>query len=504
MKKFFKYLFILIILSTPFSYVLINRDLQKIYGGLTELADTTSLSPISDSMVINNINVLNPAGDNFLAGQYVYIDTGQITAITPTPQAVDGRYEIDGTGRFLIPGLVDAHVHMFKSPNDLLLYVANGVTQVRELIGEPDHLAWRNQVEQGGIGPDLFITSPRIGSFGVLEGAFMEWSQGYANLSDANEAESAVQEYYDMGYDGIKIYSQINRESYTAAAQKARQLDMKVVGHVPWNLELKDIYGVHHGVGHLEELMNALNREFGGYSSDTTDKFLQFVKQRGPQMAQDLKIHNITVTTTLWLVESFVRQKVNLDAVLSEVSLAHQNPGISEWSSLTPRGLGWLPGVNRYEWADDWDNARRARSEIYWRTYAEACQVILKQLYQADVVIMAGTDANLPPAVPGFSLHDELISMQRAGMSPEDVLRSATSTPAQWLNNESGILAAGKKANLVLLSANPLLDIKHTKNIEAVLMRGEFYDRNLLDQLLAAVADANDVSRSVDISVYID
>ena len=502
LKKYFKYLLILLIIAMTVLVILMNRDLSRMYGGLTERIDLKEFSPKAARIVVSNVNILSPEGDSFIPNKTVTVEDGLIVSIDSSRDYSVTDGVIDAGGKFLIPGLVDAHVHLFESPNDLLLYVANGVTHVRELIGEEDHLEWRAEVKDGGVGPDMFLASPRIGSFGAIEGKFMEWSQGYVNLTTGLEAEKAVKEFHQQGYDAVKIYSQINKETYEAVAKTARDLGMKVVGHVPWELELSDLYGRQNGIGHLEEIMNAFNREFGDYSYDTNEEFLDYVEMRSHEVAADLIEHDIAVTTTLWLVESFVRQKVELDKVLSEIALEYENPGISEWSATAPRGIGWLPEVNRYKWPDDWDEDRKRDSKKYWETYAKACAVIVKILSDKGVTIMAGTDANLPPTVPGFSLHHEFGSLEKAGMTSSQILRSATSIPAKWLDNNAGVISVGKKANLVLLNKSPLVDINNTKEIDSVIMSGRHYDRALLDRMLAAVKAANDNSRRKDISHY--
>lgn len=503
LKKTIKYLSILLIIAIVIFVFLANRDLTKIYGGLTQVVDPNQFEGKKSPFVIHNVNILSADGTHFIPGQTITIENGLIAKIDDRPYVSDQLYSIDGEGQYLIPGLTDAHVHLFKSPNDLLLYIANGVTQIRELIGEEDHLQWRQEVQNGRLGPDMFIASPRIGSFETLEGWFMEWSQGFLNIPNAQIADKAVQQLHNKGYDAVKIYSQINKESYYAVAKKAQELGMKVIGHVPWSVEMPDIYQHQDSVAHLEELMNAINREFGGFKSATADEFLALVEKRSDEIAKTLYDKNIAVTTTLWLVESFIRQKFALHEVLKEVKLDYENPGISEWTPRVPQGgLGWLPEVNRYQLPKNLTDDRKTRIRKYWRTYAQACQIILRSLIDNQVMIMTGTDANLPPTVPGFSLHDEFISLNNAGMSPSQILRSATHLPAQWLNNNAGMIAVGKKANLVLLNKNPLIDISHTKSIDSVILNGQLLDRSLLDNMLDAVKKANDKSRTQDITVH--
>ena len=148
-----------------------------------------------------------------------------------------------------------------KAPNDLLLYVANGITEIREMIGEENHLEWRKQIQAGRLGPDWYIASPRLGSFGVLEGFFMEWSQGFNTINNTQEAEQHVRLLKEKGYDGVKIYSHLNKESYQAINRMADSLRMDIVGHIPWSVELSDIWSSNQTeISHLEELMNAIEK----------------------------------------------------------------------------------------------------------------------------------------------------------------------------------------------------------------------------------------------------
>ena len=504
-KRFLKYALLVWIFVTLISIIWLNRGLSSMYGGLTRQVNHQRFEPQSGPVAINNVNVLSPDGEKFIAGQTVTIDRGLIVSIDSIPKLPGQMPTIDGTEKYLIPGLIDSHVHLFKSPNDLLLYLANGVTEIREMIGEKPHLTWRKQMEEEGrIGPKMYIASPRMGTFGLFEGWFMSWSQGYINIKNANHAERTVKKLYEQGYDGVKIYSYLNKECYLAVNQTATGLGMDVVGHVPFDLELSDIWQSNQSeIAHFEELMNALNREFGGFSSTTADKFLEFVEQRSEALADNLIQNDIVVTSTLWLVESFVRQKFELHEVLREVELEYENPGISEGLKTAPRAIGWLPKFNRYRLPGGLTPEERQGQKTFWDAYAEACRILAANLSERGVKIVAGTDANIPPAVPGFSLHDELRSLNKAGMTTSQVLRSATSVAADWLKSNAGKIVPGRAANLVLLDKNPLDDIRHTKSIHTVIANGRTFDRSLLDQILAAVKEANDSSRKIDISEHI-
>ena len=504
-KKIFKYLFLFFVFATIVMSYLSNRDLRKIYGGLTAKVDSEQFNPSSEPIAITNCNILSPDGDTFIANQTIIIEDGLIKDLDSGIVIQHGIKEINGEGKYLIPGLIDSHVHLFKSENDLLLYIANGITQVRELIGSNDILKWRQEIENGRIGPDMYVATPRLGTFGTIEGWFMSWSQMFDNIKNPNEARKAVDLYHKKGYDAIKIYSHLSKESYAALCDAALSKGMDVVGHIPWSIAFSDVWNSGQSdIAHLEEIMNAFRREFSYHVADDPREFLSYVDKRSKEISGELVKNDISVTTTLWLVESFVRQKFELENVLKEVALEYQNPGISEWVGYIPGGLGWLPEVNRYKLADNMSEGDKVNQKRFWITYAQACQIILKNISQNGVTILAGTDANLPPTVPGFSFHDELETMYKAGMTPAQVLRSATSAPAERFALNSGKIKLGLEADLVLLDNNPLIDIANTKSINSVILNGQVLDRELLDQILDAVKGANDKSRKKEISTYLN
>jgi Amidohydrolase family len=504
-KKLFKYLFIVLITGTGVMVVLANRNMTRIYGGLTEVVDSKRFNASAGSVWIYNVNILSEDGTEFIPNQNVLIEDGVIVTIDTISIKLQTAKKIDGKGKFLIPGLIDSHVHLFKSQNDLLLYVANGVTGIRELIGAEDHLKWRDEIRNGRIGPDMYIASPRLGSFGTVEGWFMNWSQGFNNIRNAKEAETMVKTYAAQGYNAVKIYSQLNKEAFEAVNKVAIEQGLDVVGHVPFDVSIMDVLNSNQSdIAHLEELMNAFMREYGDPSSqDGPNGFIAYVEKRSDEIAPLLIEKNITITTTLWLTKSFVRQKYELEKVLEEVALAYENPGISEWDEMIPQGLGWLPDVNRYILSDGLTDEERAGQKAFWIIYGEASEAILKKLAGLGVKIMAGTDANLPPTVPGFSLHDELVSMNEAGMTSSQVLQSATSIPADRIGNKVGKIAKGFRANLVLLDGNPLDQISNTRKVNIVFLNGRILDRDVLDQMLDAVKVANDASRKKSIDKYI-
>jgi hypothetical protein len=503
-KRILKYTLIVGLILTIAFAAWSHIGLIRMYGGATKVVDASQLNISEGPVAIQNAAVLSPDGQQFLPNRTVLIQDGLISRIDSN-LTIDSEYElVDGTGKYLIPGLTDAHVHLWRSQNDLLLYVANGVTQIRELIGETFHLKWREEIEEGRLGPDMFITSPRLGTFGLVPGWFMSWSQRFDNIRSPASAPNAVARYQKMGYDGIKVYSHLSPEVYQALCQAADSLDVPVTGHVPFRTSLEDVYtSSQSDIAHFEEIMNALNREFGYYRNETADSFLRYVDKRMPDVTRQLLDHDMYVTSSMWGTEQLVAQKFALDSTLEAIPLEYVNPGLVEWSTMVPRGgLGWLPEVNRYQMPPDLTPEEQAGRRLHWETYIAAEQRVGAHLIEAGVPIMVGTDANLPVKVPGFSIHNELESMVDIGMTPGQALNAATLVPNTWIGSNAGQIQAGKTANLVLLSDNPLEDIRNTRSIEAVVMRGKLLDRATLDQMLEAVREANADSRKKDVQRF--
>ena len=269
-----------------------------------------------------------------------------------------------------MPGFTDSHVHLWESENDLLLYLANGVTQIRDMNSLPVHLRWRNEISEGRPGPDLFLVAPQFATFGVLEGFFVGWTQHKTIVRSEKQINQAVESYISQGYDAVKASSFLDEKGYTALSAATKNNDVQLVGHIPLAVGLEDVWRSNQTeIAHVEELMKALRDEFGGYNSETTTEFLEFVKSRSEEVANNLIEKDISVTSTMTLIDSLHEQKSNLDTVLRAAPLKYENPGISEGTIITSRGMGWLPDVNIYRWPEGWDEERRAESKVYWQTY---------------------------------------------------------------------------------------------------------------------------------------
>ncbi len=491
------------LLLTVSSVFVINHEVNQFWGAHTQVVDFGLFEQDQENIAIVNVNVLSVDGENMVPNQTILIEQGVIKDMGAQLIVPDDFQRINGSQKYLIPGLVDSHVHLWQSPNDLLLYLANGITHIKELNGSEEHLQWKSDIQEGRPGPDMYVASRRYNSQGVLKGWFDRWTAKINNVSDVDDIEQDVILMMKRGYDAIKIYTFLDNNHFTVFNQLAKKMDVTLLGHIPINMTLNEIWQSEmKELAHVEELVKALDREFGGFKSKTADAFLQFVAQRSDEIVDHLLAQDMAVITTLALMAHFPTQKSNAAKALQSVELAYVNPGISEATYPSIRTMGWLPEVNIYRLPDDFPPQSVAGNFIYWQTYAQAHQILIKSMAEAGVKLLAGTDANVPVMVPGFSMHEELESLVQAGMSATQALRSATSIPAEWMRLKTGKVQIGYQADLLLLNANPLENIGNTRSIELVINNGRRYNKQLLKRMLDEVKHANDNSRKKSISAY--
>ncbi|UCB45967.1 MAG: amidohydrolase family protein [Spirochaetota bacterium] len=473
---------LIIVFVVAYVVVLGPKDTVKAHSK-TALA-LEMIPPGTEKMVaFENINVIPMDSERLLKGHTVIIEDGRISEMGPV-SAVEIPQEaltVDGHGRFLIPGLSDMHAHLLNSENDLMLYIANGVTTIRDVGGPPIRLQWRDEINAGTRpGPNLWVWSPWIREMDWFDWIKESWiySGGVCTANTPKKAEKLVAEFKAQGYDGIKVHNGFfeSLDSYRVLMSSAHKYDLSLDGHVPvlfnfsedktrsWN-EFRELG--QEAVAHVEELIKIV---------DWTDESIQ-------KTAKDVADDKIWVTTTIALIQSIRKQRYNLEDELDEMQdLKYVNPGLLNQV--------WIPGKNHYV-ADP----ERPKEEVLEgiSNYIDAMEKMCVALNEEGALLMSGTDSNVPLMVPGFSLHDELEVIVDLGISTFDALKTSTYNPALYLNklNEFGTIEIGKQADLVLLEANPLEDITNTRLIEGVMVRGRWYTRNDLDTILDQIAEIN-------------
>ncbi|HSQ29229.1 MAG TPA: amidohydrolase family protein [Gemmatimonadaceae bacterium] len=428
------------------------------------VSGNSGLAPVraQQPLAVTHVAVVDGAADTARTDQTVVVVGARIAAVGPAalvnPPA--GARVIDGRGKFLIPGLWDMHVHTdFPEGRRILaLYVANGVTGVRDMGSSWDSIqAWRRDIEaERLVGPRIVAAGP------YLEGGEVPIAHILARTPA--EGRAGVDSLVTLGVDFVKVHSQLTRDTYFAIARRARERGIVFAGHVPQAVGAVDASDSgQHSIEHLltiplpctpaESLVlrprfpvqSALGR---CSSRDLAPLYARFVR------------NDTWVTPTFSAaveIATWPRRDLPGD------SLAHYLPDASRRfiAAIFPMPDSIPPGA---------DSVGRA---VFEKRLAQVAA-----MHRAGVHVLAGTDAPLRNSPPGFGLHEELSLLVRGGLRPIDALRAATSEPARYLRilDSAGTIAAGKVADLVLLSADPLADIINTRRIAAVVMNGRLID----------------------------
>ena len=476
------------------AFVVIDRSIVDMFGGRTPVIALEPSRNTPERYVLANVQVLEPGSEQFSAPMDVMIENGVIADLGPGLAQRAGVPVIDGEGRYLMPGLTDSHVHLWNSQNDLALYLAYGVTQIREMHGLSHHLDWRDQIADGDLlGPDIFVVAAQIATYDFAEAVWQSWTSKRNVARTPEAADQMVRDLAAQGYDAVKASSYLSHSGYEAVSAASEDVGIPLVGHIPVAARLDDLWASNQSeVAHVEELIKGLDRDFGGYGVSSAGEYLDYVMAHRDAVAQHMIDNEIVLASTLALVSSFAQQKTDTEDALATAPVGLVNPGVAEGQAM-----GWLPDVNIYSVpqqyrSDGWED----RYQTYWNAYGQAQQLMFEAALAAGVPMVAGTDANVPVMAPGYSLHQELEALVLAGMSPAQALESATGTPGRFMDWNTGRVLPGFRANLVLLNANPLEDIRNTRAVEAVMMHGEFLTRSDLDALVDAVEAANDSART--------
>ncbi|MCC6929842.1 MAG: amidohydrolase family protein [Gemmatimonadaceae bacterium] len=443
------------------------------------------------AVAIRHATVIDVASGRLTSGQTIVIEGARIRAVTPDARAnvPSGARVVDASGRFVIPGLWDMHVHAVGPMIDRLFLpplAAMGVTGVRDMWGR---FAWYDSARAQGARGEL-VTPRLVGPGHILDGAPAIWP-GSTGVKDAAEARRMVDSLAAGGAAFIKVYSRLSPDEFRAAAAQATARGLPFAGHVPSLVSVGEASdrGMK-SIEHLQMIVNACSRDEEamradyaaaqaspkGWDSAGVVARVQsrrivdtFDEARCRALAERLRKNGTWMVPTMTVLRSI--------AYLDDSTLA-ADPRMA----YVPRFFtaGWNPKNDfrfRMMTAQDW----AVRKEVF----AEQ-QKIVTLLHKAGVQFLAGTDLSNPYIFPGFSLHEELRNLVAAGFTPREALQAATLNPARYLNatDSLGTVQAGKLADLVVLDANPLENIANTERIHAVVLNGLLVDSAQRTKLL--------------------
>jgi len=431
-----------------------------------------------EPLTISHVTVIDVATGTEFKDQNVVLQGGRIlsagpaTPSTPDTQPPAGR-TIDGHGGFLIPGLWDMHVHI-QDLADLPLYVANGVTGVRMMSGEKDTKARRAELASAPLSPEVIVGSA------IVDGDPPVWPNSIV-VRKPDDARRTVDNIKAGGADFVKVYGGVPHDAYFAIADEAKKQNIPFVGHLPFAITAQEASDAgQRSIEHLDGIAFGCSKREAQLTRD---------RQEAPHYIARMRVeaeayNSIDNAQCLALMQQFRRNGTWQVPTLT----INRAMGLLDDRRFTsdPR-LAYMAGHVRDRWQDD-PRFRRWRPEFFAmkRSLFSADQRLVGFMFKSGVPLLAGTDAMNPFCFPGFSLHDELALLVESGLTPLAALQAARLNPAQFLGrtDDMGTIAPGRRANLVLLDADPLADIHNTMKIRAVWLEGKYFDRAALDQLL--------------------
>jgi imidazolonepropionase-like amidohydrolase len=449
-----------------------------------------------DAVAFTNVSVIPMDRERVLADQTVLVRGGRIVAMGPaaSAQVPAGTRRIDGAGKFLIPGLHDMHAHLFSdaavpdsvAPDELRIMLANGVTTARLMIGTPEQLRLRERVRRGEVaGPTLFLASPQFA--GRVYGDTAHFNGRV--VATPEQARAAVRQVAEEGYDFIKLTLFISLPVYEAVVDEARRVGIKVIGHVDPQVGLARALAAGQQIEHLAMYFEAALRDGAPMTASVSDYFVyRPANWESLDWLDDAKLDSLgraTAAAGVWSSPTLTFFKLAFGiGQPDEVIEARPDYAVLPDALRRPMREG-----RDYFWRNPPSAERRAR-------YVEARNRITRAIHQAGGRILAGSDSPEFFLVYGWTLHRELESLVDAGLPPYAALEAATRNPAEWLGTltESGTVAPGKHADLVLLDANPLADIRNTQRIAGVMRAGRWYPaaelRRMIDESSARIRNS--------------
>ena len=431
-----------------------------------------------------DVTVIPMDRQRVLEGQTVIVRDGRIASIEPSARAriPAGALRVDGRGKYLIPGLAEMHAHIpgAQAPEQTIrdiftLYVANGVTTIRGMLGAPNQLTLRAKTASGELlGPTIFVGAPSLNG---------------NSAADPATAARLVREHKAAGYDFLKLHPGIPRTSYDSIVAAARAVGITFAGHISQGVGLEHTLAsrqstIDHLDGYLEaSIPQAVRAGVTADDASLADMINAVDASRFAALAADTRKAGTWNVPTAFLWESFFSPESPED-MAKRAEMKYAPP----------------------QWISGWSNQKRNRIQEDERTgvgadvssrYLSLRRTLLKTLADSGARLLMGTDSPQMFNVPGFALHHEIELMQEAGLTPYQVLESGTRNVAEYaandlkLDGKFGTVAVGNRADLVLLDANPLTHVKNVAKRAGVMVRGRWLPAAELDRMLAEMAARN-------------
>jgi len=404
-----------------------------------------------DSIAITNVTLVDVVSGARQTAMTVVTKGGEIAEIGRAISVPPGAVRVDGTGKFLIPGLWDMHSHNQASGAEALeLYVAHGVVGTRDMGSDLEFiLPLRDRIRRGELsGPEIVAAGP------ILDNSPADWPFR-RRVTNAQEAREAVRDLKKRGVDFIKVHNNTPRDAFFAIADEAPKLGLPFAGHVPLAVTIDEAAAS--GIKSIEHLSEyRVFRECAG-------KPQPYDAERCRPLFEKLAANNVWQTPTLGffrVMPDVFSGKPMPHAEYASDRLLELTRSITEALKLNEQALSFL------------------------RSMSKTSLTVIRDMLPRGNAFLAGCDGS----VPGFCLHDEMQALTEAGLSPLQAIQTATINPARFLGRENteGTISVGKRADLVLLEADPLMDIRNTRRIAAVIVRGRVLSKADIDRMITA------------------
>ncbi len=431
----------------------------------------------SDSVIaFVDVTVIPMDRERRLPGQTVLVRGDRIVEIGPTARVrvPAGGVRVDGKGKFLIPGLAEMHAHIPGGQasdtvveRTLFMYVAGGITTVRGMLGHPRHLELRDRAARGELlSPTIYTSGPSLNG---------------NSIPDAASAARAVREQKAAGYDLLKIHPGVGREAFDTLAATAKLVGMPFAGHVPEDVGIaRAIEAGYATIDHLDGYIEGMIRDGAPLTAEQSAFFGLNLGEHLDE-ARMAGLVRATKRAGVWNVPTEVLME-NLTVAGSSQELARRPE------------MRYVPAATRAQWAEMKDgmlSETGASAESARRTI-ETRRRLIKALHAAGAGLLLGSDAPQVYNVPGFSTHRELASLVAAGLTPYQALETGTRNVATYFktSRETGTIETGKRADLILLDGDPLVDIGNTMRRSGVMVRGRWLAQAEIERRLAEIATA--------------
>lgn len=420
-------------------------------------------------VVFRGVNVIPMDRERVLENQTVVVRNGRITALGNASSVRFGTdaLVVDARGKYLTPGWAEIHAHVppiddIEPMKDvLMLYLTNGITTIRGMLGHPKHLELRHKINSGEIlGPHFYATGPSFNG---------------QTVKTAERGAQMVREQKAAGYDYLKLHPGLTNQTFPAIARTAQEVGIPFVGHVSFNVGVwRAIDARYSSIDHLDGFIEAITPGSDTLAESETGLFGAWIADQAdaaqiPRLVSALREKRVRVVPTQALAERWL-SPLPTETFTDDPEMKYMKPQEIE---------NWVKAKHSYRSNPNFSKERAEKLVQIRRKLIYECQ-------KNGVELLLGSDAPQVFNVPGFSIHHEMKYLVDAGLTPYETLRTGTVNVASYLNKpDSGVIRVGNVSDLVLLSGNPLTDINQTRNIEGVMIGTNYLSKAYIQQQLA-------------------